>query len=195
MYNKHYCAKKRHETVTRIQTLIIKNEYSRAISKKKSSALVWLAANKCDSDMLLCIPFNVYNSHTLVKNHLHLLDACVKLCIFKSLKHWRITKIAAANMAWTKVRTLLKNHCRLQSNITQECPMVPTVKNMVWYVTRKAPTRSNNQRVRKSQNQSNLKSNGKVGGIISLLFSTYKNLKIHRDNNIIAILPFPIRKW
>jgi hypothetical protein len=34
-----------------------------------------------------------------------------------------------------------------------------------------------------------------VGGIISLLFSTYKNLKIHRDNNIIAILPFPIRKW
>lgn len=82
-------------------------------------------------------------------------------------------------MAWTEVITLLKNHCRSQSNITQECPMVPTVKNMVRYVTRKAPTRSNNQRVRKSQNQSNLKSNGKVDGIISLRFFTYKNLKIN----------------
>lgn len=95
-------------------------------------------------------------------------------------KHWRITNIAAANMAWTKWETLLKNHCRLQSNITQESPMVPTVKNMVRYVTRKAPTRSNNQRVRKkSESIKPQVKNGKCGWNLSVcyFFSHIKTLK------------------
>lgn len=84
-------------------------------------------------------------------------------------------------MAWTKVRTLLKNHCRLQSNITQEFPMVPTVKNMVRYVTRKAPTRSNNQdsqkKVRINQISSQMEKSGWNNQFA--IYHIQKNLKIH----------------
>lgn len=82
-------------------------------------------------------------------------------------------------MAWTKVRTLLKNHCRLQSNITQECPMVPTVKNMVRYVTRKAPTRSNNQDSQKKSESIKPQVKWKSGWNNHFAIFTYKNLKIH----------------